>query len=342
MGEVGFAAFHGTKIESPRLDRWGCSGHTMKKLLVIALGSFVFLAIAGVSAFVALQVLISGEEVLVPELIGKDMVAAVEAVQGLQLNLKIQGREASSAVPKKYILKQIPEGGRRVKAGRGVFVVLSDGMARLRVPELRGALLMNAGNLLQGSELTLGRVSRAPSDQAPVNHVITQSPAPGKVVARGSAVNLLVSMGRDVPTYGMPDLVGRPVAEATALVKALRLRLADLKRAEYPGVPVGTILRHEPRAGEPIRSGMVMRLTVSKKPAVSDQVGTFSVLQYRVPEGLTARRLRILVSSEQGSREVYNQVSAPGKPIRLLIPVHGKTTAKIYLNDKLVSERIYY
>lgn len=314
----------------------------MKKLFTFLLGFLAFLAISAASAFVALQVIVGGEEVVVPNLVGKDVVAAVQETQGWQLTLKLQGREASPDIPKDHIVKQMPEAGTRVKEGRAILVVLSDGTARLAVAELRGELLENARGILQRQGLEAGQIARVSDAQIAENHVMAQWPQAGQQVMRGAAVNLLVSLGPRLGTYAMPNLVGRPLEEAAAVTKALRLELADLVSVEYPGIAAGTILRHEPSGGEPVRAGMVARLVVSKKPPASAQVGTFSVLQYEMPEGLTARRVRILVASEKGSREIYNQMSEPGQQIRLLVPVHGKTSAKIYLDDKLVSERIYY
>lgn len=314
----------------------------MKKLATFVISFFLFITLSGLSAYVMLTYVLRGEEVEVPALVGQNVVTAVQTLQEGRLHIQILERERSNSVPKDIIVKQMPAAGERVKQGRSILVTLSAGITQVLVPRLEGELLLNAKSLLQQHELTIGHVSMVASPLAAANRVLAQSPQSGQEVVKGGSVNLLISLGEPNIAYGMPELIGKPLDQAMAVVKALRLEVGDLAYARYPGLPAGAILVHLPRAGEPVQPGSKVRFTVSKAPAVSEQVGTFSVLQYQVPEGLSARKLRVLINSEKGTREVYNKVSEPGKDIRLLIPVHGKTTAKIFLDEKLVGERIYY
>ena len=61
--------------------------------------------IAGVSAYLTLTLIIKSEDtVVVPELVGKNVVNVLELLTNLGLNTKIKGSEYSAEVPKNHII----------------------------------------------------------------------------------------------------------------------------------------------------------------------------------------------------------------------------------------------
>ena len=59
---------------------------------------------AGVSAYFTLTLIIKSEDtVIVPELIGKDVVYALEFLTDLELNTKVKGSEYSENIPKNNV-----------------------------------------------------------------------------------------------------------------------------------------------------------------------------------------------------------------------------------------------
>ena len=79
------------------------------KFAKIATLFVVFLIIAGASAYLTLTFIIKSEDtVIVPDLVGKDVVTALEQLTDLQLNTKVNGSEYSRQFPKNHVTYQEP------------------------------------------------------------------------------------------------------------------------------------------------------------------------------------------------------------------------------------------
>ena len=95
----------------------------------------------------------------------------------------------------------------------------------------------------------------------PAGQVLEQSPDRGSRVRRGATVTLVLSLGPDRRV--VPDVAGQDVAAATAALEGVGLR-AGPATEEFSDQPVGTVLRTEPPAGEPLRPDTPVTLVVSR------------------------------------------------------------------------------
>lgn len=84
------------------------------------------------------------------------------------------------------------------------------------VPNVVGKTEAEAADLLAAAGLVVGSVSQVYSDTAPAGQVLQQSVAPGSSVAPGTAVNLVLSRGKEttVPAAGAVALVALSAALA--------------------------------------------------------------------------------------------------------------------------------
>lgn len=72
----------------------------MIRILKIGLLIATFMALAGISALIVLTLMIKSEEsVIIPELMGKDVVYALELLGDLGLNTKVKGSEWAALHP---------------------------------------------------------------------------------------------------------------------------------------------------------------------------------------------------------------------------------------------------
>lgn len=303
---------------------------------------FLLLVIVGAASGYLVMRLSQGRgEVVVPELSGQDIVFALEALNQRDLNLQISRQEYSSALPKNHIISQSPRAGSRVRRGRRVSVVLSRGARMVVMPEVRGETWGRAERLIQGKGLLVGRVSRVHSPIFPRHVVISQSPPPQRPVERGGSVNLLISLGRRKPSYLMPDVIGKDLEEVMGLVRRLDFRVGQVKYEIYPGVRSGVVIGQEPRAGYSVTSGDKVNLVVAQSEAATAKGGAFSLLYYKVPPGMGKRRVRIVLEEGGRLQEIYNRLEEPGADVGVMVRAEGKTRARIYLDGRLVEERIY-
>jgi len=84
----------------------------ISRILKIAALFFLFVLIVGASAYLTLTLIIKSEDtVVVPELVGKNVVYVLELLTDLGLNTKVKGSEYSADVPENNVIFQDPEPG---------------------------------------------------------------------------------------------------------------------------------------------------------------------------------------------------------------------------------------
>ncbi len=98
------------------------------KIAKISILGLAFLLVAGASAYLTLTLIIKSEDtVMVPDLVGKDVVSALEILTDLQLNTKVNGSEYDQKFPKNHVTFQEPEAGSEIKKDRDVRIIISKG-----------------------------------------------------------------------------------------------------------------------------------------------------------------------------------------------------------------------
>jgi len=116
-----------------------------------------------------------------------------------------------------------------------------------------------AGILAAG--LTVGAVAQTTSPTVPAGNIISQAPIGGTIVAAGTPVNILVSLGP--PPVLVPDVVGLAQAAAAAAITAAQLTVGTITTANHPTVPAGHVISQAPVAGTPVPQGSAVAITVS-------------------------------------------------------------------------------
>jgi beta-lactam-binding protein with PASTA domain len=209
-------------------------------------------------------------DVTVPDLVGLTSTQAEEKLTPLELKLEILEWRFDSRVPSGSIVSQGVAPGSRAKRGTTIGVVVSRGADLLTVPNVVNLPFDEAQNRLS----TLGlRVNRqdAQSVQVAPGLVMGQDPAPGTAVPRGSTVAVVVSAGS--PKRVVPNVIGKPEAEALAILKEAGLVVASINRQgakDLPpeilkAVPVGAVLSTTPAPGTPYDPGDSIYIAVRKE-----------------------------------------------------------------------------
>lgn len=143
-------------------------------------------------------------------------------------------------------------------AGAGVAAsVYVSGSRLVEVPDVTGLRQANAEIALSQRSLE-PQVSGQVSVDVPAGRIISQDPSAGSRVKRGSAVSLIVSVGRQ--TLSVPDLIGQPLQDAREELAVLGL---NVEVATVSSEVTGTVvLEMYPAPGAVVSVGDVVRLTV--------------------------------------------------------------------------------
>lgn len=200
-----------------------------------------------------------GGDVSVPDLsnLNKDQSELLLARSGLKLS--VSSERFDPAIPRGFVITQEPEPGRHVKSGRRVAVALSMGEEFANIPELFGESIRSARLLVGRAGLRIGATGRVVTSEVGPGLVVATEPPLGAVVARGTAVNLLVCLPSEPEAYVMPDLVGKDSQAAQRDLEVLGFRV----EATGPGSNFARIETQNPAPGARVLRGQTIALGVA-------------------------------------------------------------------------------
>ncbi|HBK78458.1 MAG TPA: hypothetical protein DDZ83_02035 [Nitrospinae bacterium] len=296
-----------------------------------------FLVLGGAAGLGAIYVWRGGEGVYLPQLAGQDIVRGLEMLSERGIPLRVSGWAFSDKVPQNHILGQSPPGGRRIRKGRTVSLIISRGARDVKVPPLVGEDLSRAETLVRLNGLRVGHIERVFDQERRVDEVLGVWPAVGGSARRGDQVVLLVSQGGAERSYAMPTLIGEPVNKALDRMRKIGLAVGRVRYLDREGALRGTIVSQIPQSGYRVLAGQRVHVDVAR--GSQGLVGNFSVLRYRVPPGRPRRHLRIELESGGEKKDVLSRQVRAGEEIHILIPLKGRTWARIYLDNELIEEQ---
>ncbi|HEX7939422.1 MAG TPA: PASTA domain-containing protein [Gemmatimonadaceae bacterium] len=165
--------------------------------------------------------------------------------------------------PRGTVVGQDPEPDVNAVPGLHVTLALSNGPKVAAVPAIIGLSREQAQNALEAAGFEMGDVSERPSNE-PRGAVIDSKPRPGAQAPTPSSVSFVVSAGPT--TIVVPDLTGRPLSDATQLLKQVGLRVGDIKSAVGAIVAtpdLASVVRSQsPIAGDQVTAGTKVDLTL--------------------------------------------------------------------------------
>ncbi len=113
----------------------------------------------------------------------------------------------------------------------------------VKVPNLTGLTLADAGKETRSRGLILHLENRFYSPNTPPGHVLAQSPAPGVTVRRQWAVRVTESLGAQ--QVAIPDVIGQSERTAAINIRRLGLELGAVAHIAAPGPP-GIVIAQTP------------------------------------------------------------------------------------------------
>lgn len=226
---------------------------------------FTFLAaVALVSAITTIKLTIEGNQETLPDLVGVNLEEARREASGLGLEVKVEDKLFSRKYAADEIISQEPPPETKVKTGQHVHVLVSLGSPRVVIPDLVGRSVRVAQILAVQRGLTVGDVAEIYWPQAPVNQIVAQDPSASSAEVRSPAVNFLVSLGKETPSYVCPDFVGMKLDSARAPISTAGFTIDKVDTVSGSTSPPGTILSQTPVPGTKISGHTAFTFQVGK------------------------------------------------------------------------------
>ena len=248
----------------------------MKDFFRISLLVLILLAVALISALTSMRIAIHGREVTVPKLVGLTPQQAERMALQQGLLVQVENRFFSPDVAQGRIMSQVPSAGTTVRRGWRVRLAESLGPQQVEIPNVVGESNRAAEINLRRRGLELGTVAVAHIPGQTADQVVAQSPPASAVGVANPKINLLMAAPEDPPAFVMPNLLGRPLAEASRLLESGGLKVGSVRvtgqetatPATTPAPnaisPTALVVRQSPAPGSKVTAGTAVDLEVAK------------------------------------------------------------------------------
>lgn len=324
--------------DSPKLTSRANSPQTNKpKISKSWLGGMllVLLLASALAAFLGFGKFWSLNEVVVPDVVGKQVDTARNIL--ISKNLRVSVSEAfNDKVPVGSVISQQPEAGTTVKEQRTITIIVSKGGEITVVPDLRGLNRRDAELQIKNAGLKLGRVDEQFSEDSPPDTVINQNPRPPAQITKGTAIDIVISKGASPKKLVLPDFQGSLLTTVVSQLESLKLKQGKVTEVANDKYPAGTIVSQNPPPATEVTEGTAIDFSVAK--GAPGAVKRASV-QVTVPDGPSRQTLQIVVTDSNGRRVVYEGTHKPGERVEKTVEGIGQIRVQVYINDKLLQEQ---
>jgi beta-lactam-binding protein with PASTA domain len=198
-------------------------------------------------------------ETIVPSFEGLSEADARANATAARLALLVSAREPSPGTKPGTVLRQSLPAGQRVPREHPVSVVLSEEVPK--VPSVLGLTLPEATEKLKQAGYTLKVGDAVAHESVPKDAVVSQDPNPDAEVKKGETVTVQLSSGPG--EAAVPKLVGFPIGKAQKELEKLGFK-PTVRWVELAETPTMVVLSQKPAAGEKVKPGSEVQLTVCR------------------------------------------------------------------------------
>ncbi len=207
----------------------------------------------------------------IPDLTGKPRSVARKTLLDLGMRIAEQ-RTASDDIKQNRVVATRPAAGQSVDKGTTVTLVISSGKARVKVPDVTGRNDQDARDELEtlGFTVSVKKVEDAEKDPGTV---LSQDPAGGATLAKGSTVTLTVA--KEPPKVDVPDVTGHTEKFARDALKRAGFEVNVTDGDAPTPDDDGMVLSQDPAGGGQEKKGATVTITVGRfNPALNPEPGT--------------------------------------------------------------------
>lgn len=205
------------------------------------------------------------------DVVGYALDDAQKDLIGDKLSVKVV--QKYDPAPKDRVIDENPKPGSKVRQNAKITLVVSQGPAPVKMPNLAGLTLDKARQIAVKNGFTINVSETAPIPNMAAHTIASQDiPAGAQIPAdHSTTVNVVVSSGGGLTN--VPNLIGSDLGSALQQVKAAGFSAAVSYLVE-PGSPNnGQVIGEDPSQGTPAEKGSTIRITLSVSGEVPDTNG---------------------------------------------------------------------
>jgi beta-lactam-binding protein with PASTA domain len=321
------------------------ANHLRMFILSVA-GLVIFVGIIAVSVFfIAVR---GAEQVMVPDVAGKELTDALLELQVKELYPRLQLRYTQTSRDKGIILEQDPRPGTIVKAGRRVRLVVSQGVIVNKVENFVGRNVEEVRmDLLTiyspSSSLPLFTIKEPMMFEFSAENpgtILAQKPEPGTDVSGSTTLEFVVSRGRDNTAVTVPQLMGLNVSRALDLISGSGINFQFAVKERSGNESGETVVYQNPPVNTTIPMSTVVNLTVTSPEKTADNE-TFGLFRYTIPVNPYPLAVRLDALLPSGERVRLFTVNYSGGEFTVPYKLPAETVLILYmLNRELYRETV--
>jgi beta-lactam-binding protein with PASTA domain len=284
-------------------------------VVFMSLGALVFAFLVGLAVFFAA---VRGEEqIMMPDVRGKDIVDALLELQEKELYPRIQLRYPDAAVDRGIVLEQDPPAGAIVKAGRRVRLVISQGVMINSIEDYRGRSIETVRAEMQAllssnlPSVSIKEPFMYEYSQEPAGIILEQRPGPGSSISSSTVLEFVVSRGSGRAPIKTPKFIGLSVKEALDLIGETKVDFVFKARPVLENEKAETVVEQSPLPDIEIESGARITLTVAS-PEKTAEGEVFSLFTYTLEKNPYPLKTLLNAQLPSGERQVLLETAFSG------------------------------
>ena len=271
-------------------------------------------------------------EIAVPDVKNMTVVEAQKLLEEKEFKVELEEKYGDPSQFKPgTVMEQSPKAGEKRKQRSLIILTICKGAELKGVPEVVGMSLSKAENTLLNAGFKVGKLTKKHVEGQRIGAVLAQSPKAMDKAPKGSGIDLVINEG-DKP---VPNLIGKPIAEAKRLLEQAGLKLGEVKEVNDHSAVKNVVLASNPNAGTKIGAGDAVSISVAagsgqKKSAYVDFV---------VP-GKKPVNVQLVLVDDNGKTTIYSGTQMGGVRLRQRVEFEGLARVLLYCDGKVASEKV--
>jgi PASTA domain len=210
-----------------------------------------------------------GNQVAVPDVTGRAQAQATSALEAAGLTAAPTTTTNCGTADNGNVVTQDPPGGTSVAKGTSVTIgVCSAAPVTVTVPDVTGQTQAQATSALEAAGLTAAPTTTSSCTTADNGNVVTQNPAGGTSVRKGTSVTIGVCSAAP-PT--VPNVIGESQAAAINTLQAQGLAAVTTTSAKCTPAQSGTVITENPPGGTAVAKAAASASASAMPPRAQPQ-----------------------------------------------------------------------
>ncbi|NLK46803.1 MAG: PASTA domain-containing protein [Treponema sp.] len=283
------------------------------------------------------------EEVMVPQVVGKELSEALLEMQVKELYPKIILRYSENPEDKGYVLDQTPVAGSIVKAGKRINLTVSRGAVIDKVEDFKGWNIDDVKSHLKTLFVAMSKPLVVLSEplyeynEAEAGTVLAQNPPAGTSIVNPVTLKLVVSRGPENAKINVPNLVSLSLKEIYNQISTSDL-IFDFSAGETDESEP-QVISQMPIEGEVLTKNSRVEVVIGFPEAKGLSSTVYGIFKQKLPEYAYPLKMELVsLSASSGKSSSIVKFTHMGGSLTIPYAVPKNTVLKLYVEGKEFSQ----